>query len=325
MTNFVQFLISGIAQGAIYALVALGFVIIFRGTRVLNFAQGVFMLFGAFLVFNIVRTWGLENGLKQWGLYFWVAMLVAIIVMTLAGIGIEAAVLRPLRNRPTFTVIMATLGLSIAGEQICISIWGTDPLPLNDPFGITTYRLFGVNITLVDIVTMVAATTIATALLLFFNRSNLGTAMRATAFDAEAAIAQGINPRIVYGLSWGIAAGIATVAGVMLSSGNGRNVSPTLIPIALTAIPAAILGGLDSTKGALVGGLVIGMTQRLMEGYQSQINDWLHDNIGFTIGTFTYKAGLGLNFHLVFPYLIMVAILLFRPYGVFGTPEVRRV
>jgi branched-chain amino acid transport system permease protein len=325
MTNFLQYLISGVAQGAIYALVALGFVIIFRGTRVLNFAQGVFMLFGAFVVFNIVRTWGLEKILPRWGLYFWAALLISVLVMTLAGIGVESLVLRPLRNRPTFTVIMATLGLSIAGEQIAISVWGTDPLPLNDPFGIKTFNIGGVNITLVDIVTLIAAAVIAGALLLFFNRSALGTAMRATSFDPEAAIAQGINPRVVYALSWGIASGIASVAGVMLSSGNGRNVSPTLIPFALTAVPAAILGGLDSTKGALVGGIVIGLSQRLMEGYQGNISTWLGSHVHLTIGTFTYKAGLGLNFHLVFPYLIMVLILLVRPYGLFGTKEVRRV
>ncbi len=325
MTNFLQYLISGVAQGAIYSLVALGFVIIFRGTRVLNFAQGVFSLFGAFIVFNIVRTWGLKTALTKFGLYFWVALVVSVMVMTLAGAAIEAVVLRPLRNRPTFTVIMATLGVSIAGEQIAISIWGTDPLPLNDPFGIKTFSVGGVNITLVDIVTVIAATLIAGALLLFFNKSALGTAMRATAFDSEAAIAQGINPRVVYALSWGFASGIAAVAGVMLSSGNGRNVSPTLIPFALTAVPAAILGGLDSTKGALVGGVIIGVTQRLMEGYQGDISSWLGSHLRFTIGTFTYKAGLGLNFHLVFPYLIMVLILLVRPYGIFGTKEVRRV
>ncbi len=316
MTNFLQFLVQGLAQGSIYALVALGFVIIFRGTKVLNFAQGAFMLFGAFLTFNVTRTWGFN---------YWVAMLIATITMGFAGFGVEAAILRPLRNRPTFTVIMATLGLSYAVEQLVLAIWGTDPLPLNDPMGIKFWKVGGVTITYVDVVTLVVTAILTSALLLFFNRSRLGTAMRATAFDPEAAIAQGINPRLVFGLSWGISAAIATVAGVLLSSGNGRNVAPTLLQIALTAVPAAILGGLDSTKGAIVGGLVIGIAQQLMFGYQPDISSWLGRVINVNIGNFHYKAGLGPNFHLVFPYLIMVAILVVRPYGVFGTKEVRRV
>jgi branched-chain amino acid transport system permease protein len=316
MTNFLQFLVQGLAQGSIYALVALGFVIIFRGTKVLNFAQGAFMLFGAFLTFNVTRTWGVN---------YWLAMLIATILMAFAGFGVEATVLRPLRNRPTFTVIMATLGLSYAVEQLVLAIWGTDPLPLNDPMGIKFWKVGGVTVTYVDAVTLLVTVLLTTALLLFFNRSRLGTAMRATAFDPEAAIAQGINPRMVFGLSWAISAAIATVAGVFLSSGNGRNVAPTLLQIALTAVPAAILGGLDSTKGAIVGGLVIGVAQQLMFGYQPNISSWLGRTINLTIGNFHYKAGLGPNFHLVFPYLIMVAILIIRPYGVFGTKEVRRV
>ncbi len=316
MTNFLQYLVQGLAQGAIYSLVALGFVIIFRGTKVLNFAQGAFMLFGAFLTFNVTRTWGIN---------YWLALAIATITMAFAGFGVEAVVLRPLRNRPTFTVIMATLGLSYAVEQLVLAIWGTDPLPLNDPMGIGFWKVGGVTVTHVDAVTLLVTVAITAALLLFFNRSRLGTAMRATAFDPEAAIAQGINPRLVFGLSWAISAAIATVAGVFLSSGNGRNVAPTLLQIALTAVPAAILGGLDSTKGAIVGGLVIGLAQQLMFGYQPNISDWLGRVIDLNIGDFHYKAGLGPNFHLVFPYLIMVAILVLRPYGVFGTREVRRV
>ncbi len=316
MTNFLQYIVQGLAQGSIYALVALGFVIIFRGTKVLNFAQGAFMLFGAFLTFNVSRTWGLN---------YWLAIVVSTVLMAGAGFGVEAAILRPLRGRPTFTVIMATLGLSYAVEQIVLAIWGTDPLPLNDPMGIQYWKIGGVTVTRVDAVTLVVTAALTTALLLFFNRSRLGTAMRATAFDAEASMAQGINPRVVYGLSWAIAAAIATVAGVFLSSGNGRNVAPTLLQIALTAVPAAILGGLDSTKGAIVGGVVIGLAQQLMFGYQPDISSWLGRVIDLDIGGFHYTAGLGPNFHLVFPYLIMVTILLVRPYGVFGTREVRRV
>lgn len=316
MTNFLQYVVQGLAQGSIYALVALGFVIIFRGTKVLNFAQGAFMLFGAFLVFNVTRTWGIN---------YWLAIVVATLVMAFAGFGVEAVVLRPLRSRPTFTVIMATLGLSYAVEQLVLAIWGTDPLPLNDPMGIGFWKIAGVIVTHVDAVTLAVTVVLTAALLVFFDRSRLGTAMRATALDPEAAIAQGINPRLVFGVSWAIAAGIATVAGVFLSSGNGRNVSPTLLQIALTAIPAAILGGLDSTKGAIVGGIVIGLAQQLMFGYQPDISSWLGRTINFDLGSFHYRAGLGPNFHLVFPYVIMVAILMVRPYGVFGTREVRRV
>jgi branched-chain amino acid transport system permease protein len=316
VTDFFTYLVQGVSQGAIYALVALGFVIIFRGTKVLNFAQGAFMLTGAYLEYNFTVTWGLN---------YWVALVLAALTMAFVGFALEALVLSRLRSRPTFTIIMATLGLSIAAEQIGISIWGTDPLSLNDPMGLSFRKIGGVTVTLIDVVTLVITATIVGALLTFFAKSRMGTAMRATALDQEAAIAQGVNPKLVFGLSWAIAAAIATVGGVLLSSGNGRNVAPTLIAYSFTAVPAAILGGLDSTKGALFGGLIVGVAQQLMFGYQGRFNEWLHKTIDITIGSFHYQAGLGPNFHLVFPYLIMIVILLVRPYGLFGSREVRRV
>ncbi len=316
MTEFFTYLVQGVAQGAVYALVALGFVIIFRGTKVLNFAQGAFMLFGAYVVFNITRTWGMN---------YFLSVFISTAVMALLGFLTEATILSRLRGRPTFTVIMATSGLSIVLEQIGQSVWGTDPLPLNDPFGDKFRKIGGVTVTLIDVVTLIVASIITIGLLVFFNKSRIGTAMRATSMDQEAAIAQGINPKLIFGLSWAIAAAIATFGGVLLSSGNGRNVTPGLIPFALTAVPAIILGGLDSTKGAIVGGVIIGIAQQMMFGYQNSLNDWLHTHVRLNLGGLNYKAGLGPNFHIVFPYVIMVAILLIKPYGLFGTKEVRRV
>jgi branched-chain amino acid transport system permease protein len=142
---------------------------------------------------------------------------------------------------------------------------------------------------------------------LFFRYSRVGVAMRATALDQEAAVAQGISARVIFGLSWAIAGAVATLAGVMLSSG-GAGVQPGIEEVALLAFPAIILGGLDSPLGAVVGGLVIGLTQVLTGGYQPAHASWL-----------------GTGFDSVMPYVVMIAILLFRPFGLFGTKEVRRI
>jgi branched-chain amino acid transport system permease protein len=158
-----------------------------------------------------------------------------------------------------------------------------------------------------DLWTLGIAAAVLAGFFVFFQVSALGTAMRAVALDAEAAIAQGISARRVFAVSWAISAGLAALAGVTLASGPAA-LSPTIGAIALVAFPAMIVGGMDSPIGAVVGGLIIGLTQALTAGYQEDIAPWL-----------------GSNFAVVMPYVVMIVILLVRPYGLFGTREVRRV
>jgi branched-chain amino acid transport system permease protein len=296
VTEFFQLLAAGTALGARYALVALGFVIIFRATGVINFAQGGLLLAGAYLAYAFGTI-----------LPFVVAVLAAMLAGAALGAVIERVAVRPLVGQPVFAVIMVTIGLLFVLEQAVTTIWGFDNRNLGDPWGVDTFALGDVTIATRDAWTVAMAAGVLVAFFAVFRFSKLGVAMRATAFDPEAALAQGISARTVYMASWGMAAALATLAGISLASGPAQ-LAPTIGAIALVAFPAMIVGGMDSPGGAVLGGIIIGITQAMTAGYQDELFPW---------------AGNGLP--QVMPYVVMVLILLVRPYGLFGTPEVRRL
>lgn len=298
MTDFLQLCFAGISLGAIYALVALGFVIIYKATGVINFAQGGMVALGAYLAYNFHNTWKVP---------FALAVLVAMLAVATVGAGVERLVLRRMVGQPVFAIIMITIGLLFIADQVVTGIWGFDPIPLGDPWGLDSTTVADVVLLHKDIWTLVLAGIVLAAFFAFFRYSILGVAMRATAFDQEAAIAQGISARRIFALAWAIAGAVATLAGVMLSTGS-TGVRPTVGFVALAAFPAIILGGLDSPGGAVLGGVILGLTQTLTAGYQPKWAPWL-----------------GAGFDQVMPYFVMVVILMVRPYGLFGTKEVRRV
>lgn len=298
MDEFLQLTFAGVALGARYALVALGFVIIYRATGVINFAQGGLVALGAYLAFQASQRWELP---------FVVAVCFALAASAVLGILIERLVLRRMVGQPAFAVVMITIGILFVIEQLIPTIWGPGAKNLGDPWGVETVDAGGVVLAVADLWTIALTAAALGAFFAFFRFSRYGLAMRAAAFDQEAALAQGISVSRVVALSWAIAGIVAALAGVTLSAG-ATGVDPTISFIALAAFPAMILGGLDSPGGAVLGGVVIGVTQTLTAGYQPDIAPWL-----------------GSNFHVVMPYVVMVAVLLVRPYGLFGTPEVRRV
>jgi branched-chain amino acid transport system permease protein len=298
VTDFLQFLVAGVAVGSLYALLALGFVIVYKATGVINFAHGGLLLLGTYLAFHFKERLGLP---------FYVAVLAAMICCAAVGLIIERLFLRHMVGQPVFAVILVTIGLSIAINQIVTWAWGFERQNLNDPWGLRTYDFGGVIVALTDIVRVLAAAGLLAAFFAFFRRSRYGLAMRATASDQEAAMAQGISASRIFGLAWAIAGVTATVAGVLLASGV-RGVDPELSFVAFLAIPAIILGGLDSTTGAVVGGLIIGIVEEMTKGYADRVPEFL-----------------GHNFHTVTPYIVLVAIMLIRPYGLFGTKEVERL
>jgi branched-chain amino acid transport system permease protein len=297
MTDLLQTLFSGVALGTKYALVALGFVVIFRATGVINFAQGGFVLIGAYLSYNFSVTWGMN---------FYLAVLLAMICGAAVGAFVEWAVLRRMVGEASFSVIMLTIGLLFVIRAIVPTIWGFANLQQGDPWGIDTVELGGVVFAVRELWTLVAAAGALLAFFVFFRYSKMGVAMRATAIDQEAALAQGISVNRVVSVSWAIAGVVATLAGVALSTGAAQ-LAPSIEFVALAAFPAMILGGLDSPLGAVIGGLIIGIVQQLTSLYQPQYAEWLGD-----------------GFSLVMPYVVMVIILIVRPYGLFGTEEVRR-
>lgn len=298
MTELLQLCFNGAAIGSRYALVALGFVVIYRATGVINFAQGGFVLLGAYFAYNFHVTWGLP---------FYAAMVLAVLAGAVTGALVEALILRRMVGEPVFAVIMITIGLLFVLEQAASSIWGFDSLNLGDPWGVKTVKRGDFVFAHRDLATLVLAAVVLGAFFLYFRYSSMGLAMRATALDPEAALAQGISARKVYAISWAVAGGVASVAGITVAAGSAA-LSPQVNLIALVAFPAIILGGLDSPGGAVLGGIIIGITQSLTAGYQPE-----------------HAAWLGNNFHLVMPYVVMVLILMVRPYGLFGTKEVHRV
>ena len=298
MTEFLQLCFAGLALGARYALVALGFVIIYRATGVINFAQGGLLAVGAYLTYAFANNAGLP---------FFLAVVLALAFSALLGAAIERTMLRPMIGQPVFAVIMITIGLLFILEQVVTTVWGYDSLNLADPWGVDTVRAGDVVMSVRDLWTLGLAAAVLAGFFAFFRLSKLGVAMRATALDPEAALAQGISARRVFAVSWAISAALAALAGVTLASGPAA-LSPGIGAIALVAFPAMIVGGLDSPIGAVVGGIIIGLTQALTAGYQEDLFPWAGDNFGA-----------------VMPYLVMILILLVRPYGLFGTKEVRRV
>jgi branched-chain amino acid transport system permease protein len=297
MNDVLQLIVGGLSLGANYALVALGFVVIFKSTRVLNFAQGGLVLLGAYFAFQFGSVWGLP---------FYLASLLAIVSTAVVSIILERLVIRRMVGRPTFAVIMITWGLLIVIEQVARAIWGYELQVLGDPWGMAVMTLGPVSIMAVDAWTLLIGAVVMLGAYAFFRFTKYGLAMRAAAQDQEAALAQGVAPGLVFALAWGISGAIAGATGIMLSSGV-RGVSPDLSLIALRAFPAIILGGVDSTVGAVIGGLVIGLGEVLAAGY---------------VGA--YSRYLGVNFQLVVPYMLMTLFLLVRPYGLFGTRSVGR-
>jgi branched-chain amino acid transport system permease protein len=298
MDKFLNLLVAGTALGSIYALVALGFVVVFKSTGTINFAHGGFVLLGAYLTYNYSVTWDLP---------FIVAMLMAMITMAILAVILERLVLRKLVGRPAFTVIMVTLGLLILIQQVQLTIWSDSDVLLDDPWGDKQWELGGVVITQVRFFTVIFAAIVVVGFFLFFRLSAWGVAMRAAAIDQEAAMAQGISVARVFAISWAIAGVVAVVAGVMLGA-DASSVNSTLSFSALRAFPAMILGGLDSPLGAIVGGVIIGVTEVMTTGYIEPNAEWL-----------------GQGFHSVMPFVVMIAILVFKPTGLFGSRIVERV
>jgi branched-chain amino acid transport system permease protein len=298
METFVAAVIAGLGAGAVYSLLAVGFVIIYRATEVINFAQPALMILGAYAASALVNEAGLP---------FWLSVLVAMV--TLAGVGMltERIALRPMIGRPSFSAATVTVGVFIVLLIVAFRLIGPDIITAGDPWGLSTTEVLGATVFTLDLAKIVISLTAVAAVGLFLARSRVGLAMRATALDQETALAQGVKVGRMFGLSWGISAGLAALAGVLVSSG-GSGVDATIALVALKALPVIILGGLDSIKGSVIAGLLIGLAEGLTKVYQPEYAPWL-----------------GANFDLALPYLIMIVVLMVRPYGMFGTKEVVRV
>lgn len=297
MTRLVQSVVTGLGFGSIYALLALGFVIVYKSMGIINFAQPALMVVGGLCAYAFVTVLGLP---------FFVGVALAVLAAGLVGAVVERAALRPMVGKPVFVLAIITIGVDIVLRVVANRVIGVQARVVRDPWGLDTIEVAGVFVREQTIAIVAITGAVLLALGLFFRYSRTGLAMRATALDQETALAQGVSVGAVFGLSWALAGGLAALAGTFVGAGTGIDQASWII--ALKALPAIILGGLDSLQGAVVGGLVVGVVQSLFATFQPQYAPWL-----------------GANFSLVSPYVVMLIVLLVRPYGLFGTPEVERV
>lgn len=300
--------LAGLGNGAVYALIAVSFVIIFRATGVLNFAQPGLLILGTF--FTAVLTTSL-------GWPFWVSVLAGMVIVAVVSVTAERVAIRPMIGRPVFATALVTVGLFIVLLLVAFRLFAGQSHTVNDPWQLTRRCLVhgdgavdapcALPVFDFTIGRFVVAMLVLAVLGLWLSRSRIGLAMRATSMDQEAALAQGVEVGRMFSLSWAIGGALAALAGVLLASG-GSVVNANDALFALVALPALILGGIDSFKGAVVGGLIIGVISSITAAYQPIHAPWL-----------------GPNFENVVPYAVMILVLLVRPYGLFGTKEVIRV
>ena len=290
MSNFLTQTIYGVSDGAILALAALGFVLIYKSTGVINFAQGEFLLIGAYTVYAAFVVFQLPLLL---------AVVLGVLFAIVLGVLIERLILRPLIGESAISVIMVTIGLAAVLKAVAQLFFGTRAVSQPALLPRTTIELAGATFPLNRILVIVIAAVVLTLFTLFFQRSRHGIAMRAVADDQQAALTLGISVRRIFAMAWALAAVSALIGGVLL--GDVTEVSSRLTTFGLLVFPVVILGGLDSVPGTIVGGLVIGLSAQYVSSY--------------------WDPGLAQ----IAPYLLLVAILLVRPYGLFGETRIERV
>jgi branched-chain amino acid transport system permease protein len=294
---FLEVLAGGLLAGVMYALVALGFVLIYKASGVFNFAQGAMVFFAALTFVSLVE--------RGWN--FWLALVVTLAVMVVLGLVTERVVLRPLVNQPQITLFMATIGLTFVLEGLSQLIWGSQPHGLE--LGIPDIPMewlsqkWNINISQFDLFAAFVAGLLVAVLAVFFQKTRIGRALRAVADDHQAALAVGIPLQHIWAIVWAVAGFVALVAGLMWGVRNGVQFALTFV--ALKALPVLLIGGFESIPGAIIGGLIIGATEKLAEVYVGPM--------------------FGGGIESWFAYVVALLFLLVRPEGLFGEKHIDRV
>ncbi|WP_342640469.1 branched-chain amino acid ABC transporter permease [Rhodoligotrophos ferricapiens] len=284
--------LNGIAVGCVYSLIALGFVLIYKATGILNFAQGDLMMIGGFLGLTAIGIWGLP---------YWLGFAFAVVATAALGYLLDAVVFRRAMGQPEFALIMLTLGLGYVLRTLAAVVpgWGTQPQRFPTPFDDKTIEFAGIPLSEERLAIIIATLVLMIALYLFFRFSKLGVAMQATAQNTTAASLVGIPVKTIYSLVWALGAGIAAVAGVLIAPITF--VHPGMGYVGLYAFPAAVLGGFGSIPGAIVGGLIIGLLEVASGFYLSEV----------------VKNSA--------PYLVLLLVLFIKPSGLMGVALQRKV
>lgn len=291
MSQFLQLLVSGLATGSIIGLVALGFVLIYKATDVFNFAHGDFLMVAAFVTASLTVSWGLS---------FWIAVPLVLVLAGVLGLLTQVVVVRPMLGQPLLSIVMVTLGLSLIIRSVVVILWGPLERQIESPLPNDVIEVGGVIMSTLDLIVIAVSLAVLGLFALFFRRSSLGLEMRATAENFEAAVLSGVNANRVFQVALGLGTVIAAVGGIMLANVSIVNIGMGEAAL-LAALPAIVIGGFQSLGGAVVGGLLVGVIQKMASGY---------------VGTGTEN---------VVVYTILLLMLLVRPYGLFGERDIVRV
>jgi branched-chain amino acid transport system permease protein len=296
MTSFLQYVISGFAAGMVYALVAIGFVIILKCSKAFNIAQGHFVMIGGYLGFTFLVTFHLP---------IWASLLAAIAVAIVMGLLIERLTLRPLVGQPVLAVIMMTIALATVFEGLATLIWGGEYKAYHGVLPNLSLKIGELSIASEMVIGIIVSVVAVVILMLLFRYTKSGLAMRATAEDEQVVQSAGIKVTTVYALSWAIACVVGVIGGIILGG-----VSGVMIPMAnvgLKAFAVVLLGGINSIGGAIVAGIMVGVLENVAAGYLDPL----------------LPAGGGLAN--VFPFIVIIIVLIFRPHGLFGLVEIERI
>jgi branched-chain amino acid transport system permease protein len=295
MTFFLQLVVTGLAQGMVYALIAIGFVIILKCSGVFNIAQGHFVLMGGYLGYTFLVPLGLP---------IWAALLLAIATAAVMGLAIERLMLRPLVGQPVLAVVMMTIALSTVLGGLATLIWGAEYKTYHGLLPTLNLTVGAVSIPSESLIGLIVSLVCVALLMLLFRYTRIGLAMRATAEDLQVVQSVGVKVTTVYAVSWIIASVVGVIGGMLLGGVSGVNMD--LANIGLKAFAVVLLGGVDSIGGAILAGVILGMLENVAAGYLDPL-----------------LPGGGLA--QVFPFFIMIVVLIFRPYGLFGLARIERV
>ncbi len=295
MTFLLQLVVTGLALGMVYALVAIGFVIILKCSNAFNIAQGHFVLIGGYLGYTFLVPFGLP---------IWASLLLAIAVASLLGLLIERFALRPLVGQPELAIIMMTIALATMLEGLATLIWGGEYKTYHGVLPTITLKVGEISVPPESLIGLIVSIVAVALLMLFFRYTKIGLAMRATAEDLQVVQSVGIRATAVYAISWVIASVVGVIGGILLGGVSG--VMIPLAEIGLKAFAVVLLGGVNSIGGAIVAGIILGVLENVAAGYLDPLLP---------------RGGLA-N---VFPFIVMIIVLVFRPYGLFGLVRIERV
>jgi len=289
-----QLLVTGLIIGTLYGVVAMSFVLIYKASKVVNFAQGEFLLVGSWICWYF---------LIEFQLPFWIGFPLTLAFMLVFGVLLQVVVLRPMIGEPIISIIMVTIGLSIMFQALMKWMFGVSPQPYPPIFDVGSVNVLGVQIQTIYLLSIVVSVAIMGGFAWFFKYSRYGLAMRATAFDQQAAQSLGVSVKAVFAMAWAISALVSAVAGIVVGVVNG--VSSDLSFYGIKVFPAVILGGLDSVVGGVLGGIIIGLIEAVA-------------------AYFDLFLGFG-NLQQIVPFYVLVILLMIKPYGLFGTRDIERV